>query len=81
VDLLVLGPVEVWNHGEPVPIGGPKQRAILALLAAEVGHPVSLDRMLDDVYGEEATEGARRSARTFISGSGPSRIPLGRDRP
>jgi DNA-binding SARP family transcriptional activator len=67
VDLLVLGPVEVWNHGEPVPIGGPKQRAILALLAAEVGHPVSLDRMVDDVYGEEASEGARRSARTFIS--------------
>jgi DNA-binding SARP family transcriptional activator/WD40 repeat protein len=67
VDLLVLGPVEVRNHGEPVPIGGPKQRAILALLAAEVGHPVSLDRMVDDVYGEDATEGARRSARTFIS--------------
>jgi DNA-binding SARP family transcriptional activator len=67
VDLLVLGPVEVRNHGEPVPIGGPKQRAILALLAAEVGHPVSLDRMVDDVYGEEASDGARHSARTLIS--------------
>jgi DNA-binding SARP family transcriptional activator/WD40 repeat protein len=67
VDLLVLGPVEVRNHGEPVPIGGPKQRAILALLAAKVGNPVSLDRIVDDVYGEAASEGARRSVRTFIS--------------
>ena len=67
VDLLVLGPVEVRNHGEPVPIGGPKQRAILALLTADAGHPVSLERLVDDVYGEEATEGARRSVRTFIS--------------
>ncbi len=67
VDLLVLGPVVVRNHGEPVPIGGPKQRAILALLTAEVGRPVSLDRIVDDVYGEDAPEGARRSVQTFIS--------------
>jgi DNA-binding SARP family transcriptional activator/WD40 repeat protein len=67
VDLLVLGPVVVRNHGEPVPIGGPKQRAILALLTAEVGHPVSLDRIVDDVYGEDAPEGARRSVQTFVS--------------
>ena len=67
VDLLVLGPVEVRNQGEPVSIGGPKQRSILALLVAEAGHPVSVDRIIDDVYGEDAPEGARRSVQTLVS--------------
>ena len=67
VDLLVLGPVEVRNQGEPVSIGGPKQRSILALLIADVGHPVSVDRIIEDVYGEEAPEGARRSVQTLVS--------------
>ena len=67
VDLLVLGPVEVRNQGEPVSIGGPKQRSILALLVAEAGHPVSVDRIIDDVYGDDAPEGARRSVQTLVS--------------
>ena len=65
VDLLVLGPVEVRNQGEPVSIGGPKQRSILALLIADVGHPVSVDRIIEDVYGEEAArEPVARSRRS-----------------
>ena len=67
VDLLVLGPVEVRNQGEPMLIGGPKQRSILALLVADVGHPVSVDRIIEDVYGEDAPEGARRSVQTLVS--------------
>ena len=67
MDLLVLGPVEVRNQGEPVSIGGPKQRSIMALLVAEAGHPVSVDRIIEDVYGEEAPEGARRSVQTLVS--------------
>ena len=67
VDLLVLGPVEVRNQGEPMSIGGPKQRSILALLVAEAGHPVSVDRIIDDVYGDDAPEGARRSVQTLVS--------------
>ena len=67
MDLLVLGPVEVRNQGVPVSIGGPKQRSILALLVAEAGHPVSVDRIIEDVYGDDAPEGARRSVQTLVS--------------
>ena len=67
VDLLVLGPVEVRNQGVPMSIGGPKQRSILALLIADVGHPVSVDRIIEDVYGDDAPEGARRSVQTLVS--------------
>jgi DNA-binding SARP family transcriptional activator/serine/threonine protein kinase len=67
VDLLVLGPVEVRNQGEPVSIGGPKQRSILALLVADAGRPVSVDRIIEDVYGDDAPDGARRSVQTLVS--------------
>ncbi|MCP4245527.1 MAG: regulator, partial [bacterium] len=67
VDLLVLGSVEVASDGERLPVGGPKQRSVLAQLVANAGHTVPIDRIVDDVYGEEADPGARRSVQTFIS--------------
>ena len=41
VNVRVLGPLEVLSNGVDVRLGGPKQRTVLALLAAEVGKPVS----------------------------------------
>jgi len=37
LDFRILGPVEVWRDGEPVPLGSAKQRAALALLILEAG--------------------------------------------
>jgi hypothetical protein len=31
----ILGPLEVWRCGRAVPLGGPRQRAVLALLLLE----------------------------------------------
>jgi predicted ATPase/DNA-binding SARP family transcriptional activator len=51
----VLGPLAVWtDHGEPVTIPGRKVRALLADLLVHEGHPVSVDRLVDDLWGEEA---------------------------
>ena len=67
MDFLVLGPVEVYQDGKALPVGGSKQRSILALLVANVRQPVSLERIVDSVYGEDAAGGARHSVQTFIS--------------
>ena len=67
MDFLVLGPVEVYQDGEALPVGGSKQRSILALLIANTPQPVSIDRIVDSVYGEDAAGGARHSVQTFIS--------------
>ena len=67
MEIRVLGSVEVRKDGETVPVGGPKQRSILALLVTHAGEPVSLDRIVDGVYGEEAADGARHSVQTYIS--------------
>ncbi|MBD0706935.1 MULTISPECIES: AfsR/SARP family transcriptional regulator [unclassified Streptomyces] len=50
----VLGPLEVWTtDGKPVTVGEPKVRALLADLLIHAGRPVSTDRLLDDMWGED----------------------------
>ena len=63
----VLGPLEVRSNGVDVRLGGPKQRTVLALLAAEVGKPVAVDTLIDGVWGDEPTAGARSTLQTYVS--------------
>jgi WD40 repeat protein/DNA-binding SARP family transcriptional activator len=67
VNVRVLGPVEVLSDGVVVRLGGPKQRTVLALLAAEVGTPVSVETLIDGVWGDEPTGGARSTLQTYVS--------------
>ncbi len=46
MEFQVLGPVRVLDHGEPIDIGGPKPRTVLALVAARAGEVVSLDMLV-----------------------------------
>jgi DNA-binding SARP family transcriptional activator len=55
VEIRVLGPLEVASARAEVQLGGRKQRTVLALLAAEVGKPVTVDALIDGVWGEEPT--------------------------
>ncbi|MFI6736668.1 BTAD domain-containing putative transcriptional regulator [Nonomuraea sp. NPDC050451] len=51
----VLGPLEVWaEDGSSVPVAEPKVRALLADLLAHGGGPVSVDRLIDDLWGAAA---------------------------
>ncbi|GAA3755503.1 BTAD domain-containing putative transcriptional regulator [Plantactinospora mayteni] len=51
----MLGPLAVWtDHGEPVTIPGRKVRALLADLLISRGHPVSVDRLVEDIWGTTA---------------------------
>src|SRR5262245_56547130 len=67
VNVRVVGPVEVLSDGVAVRLGGPKQRAVLALLAVEVGTPVSVEALIDGVWGDEPTAGARSTLQTYVS--------------
>jgi predicted ATPase/DNA-binding SARP family transcriptional activator len=51
LDFRVLGGIEVVRRGQPVPIGGPKPRLALALLAAHRGSVVSTDRLCEEMWG------------------------------
>ena len=51
LEFRVLGGIELERRGQAVPIGGPKPRLALALLAARRGSVVSTDRLCDELWG------------------------------
>lgn len=50
LEFRILGPLEVVDDRGPVPLGGPKQRATLAILLLHANRVVSVDRLADDLY-------------------------------
>ena len=52
IEFRLLGPLEVWRGGRQLAIGGPKPRALLAMLLLHAGEAVSTDRLIDALWGE-----------------------------
>src|SRR5262245_15041485 len=63
----VLGPLEVVGDGVPLPLGGPKQRIVLAHLILNAGRFVSVDRLIDALWAEEPPDTARGSLQAYVS--------------
>ena len=63
----LLGPLEVVRGAQRVDLGGPKQRAVLALLLLEAGRVVSVDRLVDVVWGDASPRSAAASLQAYIS--------------
>lgn len=53
MEFRLLGPLEVLHEGRAIALGGPKRRALLALLLLQTGDVVSSDRLVDELWGEE----------------------------
>src|SRR4051794_30284125 len=67
VDFAVLGPLELRRDGQVLDLGGPRQRAVLAFLLTHRREPVSLDRMIDELWGEDAPPKATASLQAYVS--------------
>ncbi len=63
---LVLGPLEAWEDGRSLPLGGPKQRTVLAHLLLQANRVVTTDRLIDAIWGEEPPETARNTLQTYV---------------
>ena len=70
LEFRILGPLEVVADGSPLPLGGPKQRALLAVLAINAGRVVSLDRLTEDLW-ETAHRGMRPPPRAGLRLASP----------
>jgi len=57
----------VTDGSDVLPLGGPKQRAVIAMLVSRAGLPLSADAIALAVYGDDIPERARRSVQTFVS--------------
>ena len=68
VRVQVFGPMEVRLHDEPVPLGGPKQRQVLACLIAARTQTVRVDALAEDLWGDEPPTTAVHVISTYVSG-------------
>jgi DNA-binding SARP family transcriptional activator len=66
VDFRVLGPLEVFVDGGSVPLGAAKQRLVLATLLAGGNAVVSVDRLVDVVWGEMPPDSAERTLQKYV---------------
>jgi len=68
VEFRTLGPIELHVGGQPVPLGGPKQRTLLALLLLAEGRVVSDDRLVDELWGGQPPPSAVTALQVYVSG-------------
>jgi DNA-binding SARP family transcriptional activator len=63
----VLGPLEVLADAQPVPLGPPKQRVVLATLLLHPNEVVSTDRLVDELWGERPPPSAPKVVQGYVS--------------
>lgn len=63
----VLGPLEASRDGRPMRLGGERQRALLALLLLHAGELVSTEKLIEHLFGDEASDGAANAVHVAIS--------------
>ncbi|MEQ7128597.1 BTAD domain-containing putative transcriptional regulator [Actinopolymorpha sp. B11F2] len=67
MDYRLLGPVEVCDQGTAVPIGGPRQRTVLAVLALNLDRVVPVRALVDAVWDGSAPVTAHGQILTAVS--------------
>jgi len=67
VEFRILGPLEVAVGGRLLELGRPKQRAVLAILLVHANRTVSLEHLVDELWGEEPPAQAIASLQAYVS--------------
>ncbi|HEU5159957.1 MAG TPA: BTAD domain-containing putative transcriptional regulator [Streptosporangiaceae bacterium] len=67
MDLRLLGPVAAYVAGEPLALGGPRQRAVLAALLLKSNEPVPTEHLIRAVW-EDPPASASANIRTYVAG-------------
>ena len=67
MEFRLLGPLEVLDDdGVPVPLGGPRPRALLARLLLAPNAAVSTDRLIDGIWGESPPASAQNALQVHV---------------
>jgi DNA-binding SARP family transcriptional activator len=67
VELFLLGPLAGRLGGEPVVLGGPRQRAVLARLALSAGAVVPTERLVDELWDGDPPPSAVNTLQSYVS--------------
>lgn len=66
-DIRILGPLEVRRGAEPVALGTPKMRDLLAVLVLDAPSAVAADVLVEQLWGEYAPSDAPGSIQSYVS--------------
>jgi DNA-binding SARP family transcriptional activator len=77
VEFRILGPLEVVGETGALPLGGSRQRVLLALLLTRPNEVVSADRLIDELWGTDVPQQAANALQYHVS---QLRKTLGPDR-
>ncbi|MEU4448582.1 BTAD domain-containing putative transcriptional regulator [Actinosynnema sp. NPDC050801] len=64
----ILGPMRVVRAGEPVALGGPRQRDLLALLVLRHNRVVTADWLVEALWDRRPPAGAHTTLRSYVVG-------------
>jgi YVTN family beta-propeller protein len=85
MEIRLLGLVEASHDGRALALGGAKPRALLAMLALHANAPVSVDRLIEGLWGESPPVTAHKLVQMLVSqlrkqlaGSGAELVTRGR---
>ena len=67
MDYRILGPLEVLDGGRALPLGGPRQRAVLALLLIRANTAVSSELIVHELWGAEPPRTATKALQNCVS--------------
>jgi YVTN family beta-propeller protein len=67
LEFRILGPLEVADGDVVVPLGGARQRALLAILLLNANEVVSSDRLIDELWGERSPDSGRTALQVRVS--------------
>ena len=67
MEFRILGSLEAADGARGMALGGAKQKAVLAILLLHPGEPVSVDRLVDELWGEEPPDTAVKTVQVYVS--------------
>jgi len=67
MEFRILGPLEATDGARRLALGGAKQKAVLAILLLHRGEPVSVDRLVDELWGESPPDTAVKTVQVYVS--------------
>jgi predicted ATPase/DNA-binding SARP family transcriptional activator len=67
MEFRVLGPLEVWEGQRQLPLGGAKQRALLAILLINANRLVTPARLIEFMWGDQPPAAAANTIQVYVA--------------
>ena len=67
MEFRILGPLEVWSDQRRLPLGGSKQRMLLAVLLLHRNEVVSIDRLVEELWTGQPPATAVKVLQVYVS--------------